>query len=84
MQNATDCGRKSLNRILGGVVTQENEFPWQCALLNKDQSFFGCGAVLLSCDPLIIATATLNMITAFLTREANPENIMVALWCTKD
>ena len=57
LTNATKCGRKSLNRILGGVVSEENEFPWQCALLKKDNSFFGCGAVLLSCDPLIIATA---------------------------
>jgi len=73
MQNATQCGRKSLNRILGGIVTQDNEFPWQCALLKKDESFFGCGAVLLSCDPLIIATAAHCFV-----EEANPENIMVA------
>ena len=57
MKNASQCGKKSLNRILGGVVTQDNEFPWHCALLNTDQSFFGCSAVLLSCEPLILATA---------------------------
>jgi len=73
MQNATQCGRKSLNRILGGVVTKENEFPWHCALLKKDKSFFGCGAVLLSCDPLIIITAAHCFV-----EEANPDNIMVA------
>lgn len=73
LTNATKCGRKSLNRILGGVVSEENEFPWQCALLKKDNSFFGCGAVLLSCDPLIIATAAHCFV-----EEANPENIKVA------
>ena len=50
MKNATQYGRKSLNRILGGVVTQENEFPWQCALLNKDESFWRCAPKLLSSD----------------------------------
>ena len=57
MKNATRCGRKSYQRILGGVVTKENEFPWQCALLNTDMSYFGCSAVLLSCDPVIIVSA---------------------------
>merc|ERR1712012_1346070 len=32
MKNATRCGRKYYPRILGGVDTSENEFPWQCAL----------------------------------------------------
>ena len=57
LKNATRCGRKSYQRILGGAVTKENEFPWQCALLNSDGSFFGCSAVLLSCDPVILVTA---------------------------
>lgn len=57
MKNATRCGRKSYQRILGGVVTKENEFPWQCALLKPDMSYFGCSAVLLSCDPVIIISA---------------------------
>jgi len=73
MQNASQCGKKSLNRILGGVVTKENEFPWHCAMLRKDESYFGCGAVLLSCEPLIIATAA-----HCFAQEANPENIIVA------
>ena len=57
MKNATKCGRKSYQRILNGVVTKENEFPWQCALLRPDESFYGCSAILLSCDPVIIVTA---------------------------
>jgi len=57
MKNATHCGRKSYQRILGGVITKENEFPWQCAILKPDGSFYGCSAVLLSCDPVIIVSA---------------------------
>merc|ERR1719420_1022918 len=57
LKNATRCGRKSYQRIIGGDITNENEFPWQCALLNSDGSFFGCSAVLLSCDPVILVTA---------------------------
>ena len=57
LSNATNCGRKRLNRILGGVVSGEHEFPWHCALLNPDLSFYGCSAVLLSCDPVVIVTA---------------------------
>ena len=49
--------RKRLNRILGGVVSADNEFPWHCALLKPDLSFYGCSAVLLSCDPVVIVTA---------------------------
>ena len=57
LKNATRCGRKSYQRIIGGDVTTENEFPWQCALLRPDHSFYGCSAVLLSCDPVILVTA---------------------------
>lgn len=27
--NAEECGKKSINRIVGGIDAQENEFPWQ-------------------------------------------------------
>ena len=63
LANATECGQKPYhNRILGGIVSKvgeggvnlvwwsfvkEHEFPWHCALLKKDGSFHGCGAVLL-------------------------------------
>jgi len=75
LANATDCGQKPYhNRILGGIVSKEHEFPWHCALLKKDGSFHGCGAVLLSCEPeVIIATAAHCFV-----RESNPENIMVS------
>ena len=33
------------------------EPPCQCALLRPDYSFYGCSAVLLSCDPVILVTA---------------------------
>jgi len=73
MKNATRCGRKYYPRILGGVDTSENEFPWQCALLKPDMSWFGCSAVLLSCDPVIIVTA------AHCFRDnASPDDVIVA------
>ena len=73
MKNATRCGRKYYPRILGGVDTSENEFPWQCALLKPDMSWFGCSAVLLSCDPVIIVTA------AHCFREdVTPDDVIVA------
>ena len=44
-------------RVIGGNVTQENEIPWQVAMLRKTDGWHGCGAALLSCDPLIVVTA---------------------------
>jgi len=75
LANTTDCGRKAENnRLLGGVVATEHEFPWHCALLKKDGSYHGCSAVLLSCEPeIIIATAAHCFV-----REARPEHIQVA------
>merc|ERR550532_2455558 len=73
LKNATRCGRKSYQRILGGAVTKENEFPWQCALLNSDGSFFGCSAVLLSCDPVILVTAAHCFV-----EDPEPSDIIVA------
>ena len=57
LTNATRCGLKGADRIVGGEAAAENEFPWMCAVLNSDNSFFTCGATLLSCDPLIVVTA---------------------------
>lgn len=57
LQNATDCGEKGSNRIVGGEEAGENEFPWMCAILNSDNSFYTCGATLLSCNPTIIVSA---------------------------
>ena len=53
----TDCGAKGSNRIVGGEEAGENEFPWMCAVLNADNSFYGCGATILSCNPTIIISA---------------------------
>ena len=50
------CG-VSNTRIVGGQEATENQFPWQCAILDREDIFFGCGATLISCDPLIILTA---------------------------
>jgi len=57
LQNATDCGEKGSNRIVGGEEAGENEFPWMCAIMNSDNSFYTCGATLLSCNPTIIVSA---------------------------
>lgn len=66
--NATDCGRKGgiapylhqdddSSRIVGGVLATENEFPWQVALMTRNDAWSGCGAILLSCDPVIVLSA---------------------------
>eukprot|EP00092_Neocalanus_flemingeri_P108431 GFUD01139252.1.p1 GENE.GFUD01139252.1~~GFUD01139252.1.p1 ORF type:complete len:372 (+),score=70.15 GFUD01139252.1:131-1246(+) len=57
LQNATGCGVKGSNRIVGGTDAAENEFPWMCGVLNSDNSFWGCGATLISCNPTIIISA---------------------------
>jgi len=57
MENATHCGHKGRSRIVGGEATAEGEIPWQCALLKSDNSWAGCGAVLLSCEPTIVLSA---------------------------
>ena len=48
---------QNLTKIVGGTVVAENEIPWQVSLLKTDGSWSGCGAILLSCDPLIVITA---------------------------
>lgn len=57
LQNTTGCGEKGSNRIVGGEEAGENEFPWMCAILNSDNSYYTCGATLLSCNPTIIISA---------------------------
>merc|ERR1719431_2554471 len=57
LQNATGCGEKGSNRIVGGEESGENEFPWMCAIMNSDDSFYTCGATLISCNPTIIVSA---------------------------
>jgi len=57
LKNATDCGIKGANRIVGGEEAAENEFPWMCAVLNSDDTFYTCGATLISCDPPILVSA---------------------------
>jgi len=68
LMNATDCGRKGgiapylhqdddSSRIVGGVLATENEFPWQVALMTRNDAWSGCGAILLSCDPVIVLSA---------------------------
>jgi len=57
LQNATGCGEKGSNRIVGGEEAGENEFPWMCAIMNSDDSFYTCGATILSCNPTIIVSA---------------------------
>ena len=50
------CGTANL-RIVGGVEATENQLPWQCMIQNSDGSFYGCGATIISCDPVIIISA---------------------------
>ena len=71
IQNASECGRKGgirrrkkLNgdggedvKVVGGSIARENELPWHVAILRKNNGWNGCGAALLSCDPVIVVTA---------------------------
>ena len=51
-----ECG-VSNTRIVGGQDATENQFPWQCGILDSDDYFYGCGATIISCDPVIIVSA---------------------------
>ena len=50
------CGQTT-GRIVGGDEATENQLPWQCAIKNIDDTFYGCGATIISCDPVIIISA---------------------------
>ena len=56
LRNTTGCGEANL-RIVGGEEASENQISWQCSIRNSDGSFYGCGATLISCDPVIIISA---------------------------
>ena len=56
MVDLTGCGEVN-TRIVGGEEATENQFPWQCAILDSEDRFYGCGATILSCDPVIIVSA---------------------------
>ena len=57
LRNMTGCGQQGGGRIVGGDKASPHEFPWHCALLNRQNKFYGCSATLLHCDPVIIVTA---------------------------
>ena len=44
-------------RIVGGEDATENQLPWQCGILSRDDTWYGCGATLLNCHPVIIVSA---------------------------
>ena len=66
LMNATECGRKGGTapylhqgdtKIVGGVEALENEFPWQVAIMTENDTWRGCGAILISCDPVVVVSA---------------------------
>jgi len=66
LMNATECGRKGGSapylhqgdtKIVGGVEALENEFPWQVAIMTENDTWRGCGAILISCDPVVVVSA---------------------------
>ena len=36
-----DCGVQGGNRVVGGEEAAENQYPWQCSILNNDNSVEG-------------------------------------------
>lgn len=48
------CGQKGSNRIVGGVQTGVNEWPWQAALMLRDSQF--CGGSLIN-DRYVLTAA---------------------------
>jgi len=57
LTNATRCGHKGRERIVGGNTTADGEIPWQCSILRGEDRWLGCGAVLISCNPTIVLSA---------------------------
>jgi len=52
----TGCGQVN-TRIVGGEDATENQFPWMCSIFKSDGSWYGCGATIINCDPVIIVSA---------------------------
>jgi len=48
------CGQKAASRIVGGVTTGVNEWPWQAALMYGSQQF--CGGSLIN-DRYVLTAA---------------------------
>jgi len=61
-------------RIVGGEEATENQLPWQCMIQWSDGSYYGCGATIISCDPVIIISAA----HCFQGAEAQPNGKKVA------
>ena len=65
LKNTTECGRKGGTgpylkqdeKVIGGIPAVENEIPWQVGVMWQDETWLGCGAILLSCDPVIVVSA---------------------------
>jgi len=85
LKNATECGRKGGTgpylhkedqdpKIVGGVPAVENEFPWQVAVMTTNNTWRGCGAILLSCDPIIVISAA----HCFPKNNSDPSEILLA------
>ena len=45
---ACPCGRKGTNRIVGGMTTQQHEWPWQGGLTRRGSSAIFCGATVIT------------------------------------
>jgi len=56
LYNTSMCGTAN-NRVINGQPVNENQFPWMCSILFSDNTWYGCGATLISCDPVIIVSA---------------------------
>ena len=50
------CGQLN-TRIVGGEAATENQFPWTCGILTSDNKFYGCGATIINCNPVVIVSA---------------------------
>lgn len=82
LKNDTECGVKKDEKVVGGVETEENEIPWQVAVFWQNDTWLGCGAVLISCNPVIVLSAAHCFHRSTFGYDLKPEHIKLAFGLT--
>merc|ERR1719414_2513162 len=57
-KNKNKKRNKDGNRVTGGQDADDNQFPWQCGILDSNNEFTGCGATLISCEGILVTAAS--------------------------